>query len=235
MHSLLEDYLSEVAAHMKLMPAARRNAEINELRTHLETALAAYREQGQGEDDAARVTLRRFGPPDTLGRQIARTWWRGRFLGWRDSAVGMTFLAALLLLLPSFLLRVISPDRIISPGVILIPTVPLPFTAIWGVLVGVYVGGRLPQRSLAVTASVTMAAAVLAATLPVPISLVATLSVLRVQALNFLATGAFPPLSGFLVNVEVMAQSALYGLAFSALLLTPAAFASRVWAKRRPA
>lgn len=225
MHRLLEQYLDRVASCLWALPAKRREEEMRELRQHLAALAAADPATGDTADNAAQAALRRFGPPEALGRQMARAWWRGRLLGWRDSAVGTALLAGMLLCLPGFLVRVFDADRNVSPGVTLIHTMPLLLTAVWWVLVGVYVGWKLPQRTFAVTASVTMVAAVLSATLPV----------LRVQTLNFLTTGVFPPLAGCLVNAEFMAQSVLYGLAASALLLAPAAFAGRAWAKRRPA
>jgi len=43
MHSLLESYLAEVAAHLSALPAKQRNEELREMRAHLESVFAAYR------------------------------------------------------------------------------------------------------------------------------------------------------------------------------------------------
>ena len=93
MHALLEDYLSEVAAHLGPMPAKQRRDELREMRAHLEAAAAGRREWGQSEDTAVRNALVQFGTPDALGQSAVAAWQRGVRRDWRDlaSAAACTF------------------------------------------------------------------------------------------------------------------------------------------------
>jgi hypothetical protein len=77
MHSLLESYLSEVAAHLSALPIKRRNEELREMRAHLENALIVSRERGQTEDEAAQSVVAQFGPPTELGENVVWAWQRG--------------------------------------------------------------------------------------------------------------------------------------------------------------
>lgn len=107
MHSLLENYLVEVAVQLAPLPSARRNDELQELREHLLNAAATNREQGLSENEAARRTLEQFGSPEELGKRIAATWRRGEALKRRSlwgmivftvvSSVALTMLENLLI------------------------------------------------------------------------------------------------------------------------------------------
>ena len=77
MHSLLEDYLSEVAAHLSALPAKQRNEELREMRAHLENAVVVNLGQGQSEEDAVRNALVQFGTAEDLGSDLVRAWRRG--------------------------------------------------------------------------------------------------------------------------------------------------------------
>jgi len=77
MHSLLEDYLSEVAAHLSALPVKRRNEELREMRAHLENAVIVSRELGQSEEDAAQGVVAQFGTPKDLGENLVWAWQRG--------------------------------------------------------------------------------------------------------------------------------------------------------------
>ena len=77
MHSQLEDYLSEVAAHLSVLPAKQRNEELHEMRAHLENAVIVSRKLGQPEEDAVRNALVQFGTPDTLSQSAVAAWRRG--------------------------------------------------------------------------------------------------------------------------------------------------------------
>ena len=78
MHSLLETYLSEVAAHLRGLPVAGRNEELREMRAHLLSAVEAYQELGETEGEAMESTLRQFGPPSEVGSGLVKAWRRGR-------------------------------------------------------------------------------------------------------------------------------------------------------------
>ena len=93
MHSQLEAYLEQVAAHLGPMPVKQRSEELREMRAHLEAAAAAHRELGQSEEDAVRNALVQFGTPDALGQSAVAAWRRGVRRDWRDlaSAAACTF------------------------------------------------------------------------------------------------------------------------------------------------
>jgi len=84
MHSLLENYLSEVATHLSPLPPKRRNEEVREMRSHLENAVIVNRELGQSEDEAAQNAAEQFGMPEDLGQNVVWAWRRGEVLSRRS-------------------------------------------------------------------------------------------------------------------------------------------------------
>ena len=84
MHSLLETYLSEVAAHLSALPPKRRAEEMREMRTHLENAVIVNREMGQSVDEAARTAVTQFGTAQELGENVVWAWRRGQSLNRRS-------------------------------------------------------------------------------------------------------------------------------------------------------
>jgi hypothetical protein len=84
MHRLLEHHLSEVAAHLSAMPAARRNEELREMRAHLENAVAVNRDRGLSEGQAVSAALEQFGAPAAVGHETLVAWRRGEALRRRD-------------------------------------------------------------------------------------------------------------------------------------------------------
>ncbi len=93
MHSLLEDYLSEVAAHLGALPIKQRNEELREMRAHLENAVIVSRELGQSEEEAAQNAVAQFGTPQDLGENVVWAWRREEKLNKRSfwGATGCTF------------------------------------------------------------------------------------------------------------------------------------------------
>lgn len=83
MHSLLEEYLSEVAAHLSALPPSRRNEELREMRAHLLSASEAYQELGDTEQEAVGAILRQFGPPAEVAAGLTHAWCRGQG-AWQD-------------------------------------------------------------------------------------------------------------------------------------------------------
>ena len=67
MHSLLEDYLSAVAAHLSALPSKQRAEELREMRMHLENAVIVSQELGQSEEEAAQNAVAQFGTPRLSG------------------------------------------------------------------------------------------------------------------------------------------------------------------------
>lgn len=106
MHSLLEDYLAKVAAHLSAMPAKRCAEELREMRTHLENAVIVNREMGQTEDEAAQNAVAQFGTPQDLGENVVWAWRRGVIVG-RRSFWGAAALALALTFLPNLPIRVV--------------------------------------------------------------------------------------------------------------------------------
>ena len=84
MHSLLENYLSEVTAHLSPLPVKRRAEELREMRTHLENAVIVNRELGQPEGEAVQAAVAQFGTPADLGENVVWVWRRERTLNGRD-------------------------------------------------------------------------------------------------------------------------------------------------------
>jgi len=125
MHSLLENYLTEVAAHLSALPPSRRNEELREVQAHLESAVAAMQESGAGEAEAVGATLEQFGQAKAVARGFVAAWRRGEnkrkgivmkeriFFG---TSLAMVILAAAWLL---FVATMIS-QALFPPGQILI-------------------------------------------------------------------------------------------------------------------
>lgn len=77
MHSLLENYLSEVEAQLVALPVKQRGEELREMRAHLENASVVNRERGQSEEEAVQSTVAQFGTPKDLGENVIWVWRRG--------------------------------------------------------------------------------------------------------------------------------------------------------------
>lgn len=84
MYTLLEAYLSEVAAHLGPLPPKRRAEELREMRAHLVSVFAASREQGRDEAEAAQNAAEQFGPPEAVARATGAAWRRGVLLDARS-------------------------------------------------------------------------------------------------------------------------------------------------------
>ena len=102
MHTLLEAYLDQVAAHLSALPAKRRKEELREMRQHLQNAVTVNRELGQSEEDAAANAVLQFGTPEDLGSSLVWAWRREEklnkrsFWGAATCTFVLLFLAALL-------------------------------------------------------------------------------------------------------------------------------------------
>ena len=117
MHSLLEAYLDQVAAHLSTLPAKRRHEELREMRQHLLNAVTVDKELGQSEEDAAANAVMQFGTPEDLGHNLVWAWRRGvardRHSLWGAAVCTPIMLVLMPLLLLSF---VITPlEHTISP------------------------------------------------------------------------------------------------------------------------
>lgn len=77
MHSLLENYLEQVAAHLSALPAKQRSEELREMRAHLENAVIVSRELRHSEEEVAQNIIAQFGTPKDLGENVVWAWRRG--------------------------------------------------------------------------------------------------------------------------------------------------------------
>ena len=84
MHSLLENYLSEVATHLEPLPVKRRTEELREMQAHLENAVIVNRELGQTEEESAHNVAVQFGTPQELRQSTVTAWRRGVVLDRRS-------------------------------------------------------------------------------------------------------------------------------------------------------
>ena len=84
MHSQLEAYLDQVAAHLSALPVKRRNEELREMRQHLLNAVTVNQELGQSEEDAAANAVVQFGTAEDLSDNLVWAWRRERKLAGRD-------------------------------------------------------------------------------------------------------------------------------------------------------
>jgi len=76
MHKQLENYLNEVVKGLGSLPTARREEELNEIRQHLLSAVAASKEAGRTEDEAVQIAVEQFGTPQAVSKQIVSAWRR---------------------------------------------------------------------------------------------------------------------------------------------------------------
>jgi hypothetical protein len=97
MHTLLEAYLDQVAAHLSALPVKHRNEELREMRQHLLNAVTVNQEMGQSEEDAAANAIMQFGTSQELGGSVMRAWRRGKRQNWK-SFFGAALVSFLLLL-----------------------------------------------------------------------------------------------------------------------------------------
>jgi hypothetical protein len=78
MQSPLEEYLNQIAGHLRLLPSGRREEELREIRQHLEALVQAYQELGSSESDAITAALTQFGSSRENARGLEWAWQRER-------------------------------------------------------------------------------------------------------------------------------------------------------------
>jgi hypothetical protein len=71
MNEELERYLSEIASQLNVDPVEEREI-LDELRSHLEEAIAEMPEEGLGRQERVTVILQRFGEAREVGRLLGR-------------------------------------------------------------------------------------------------------------------------------------------------------------------
>jgi hypothetical protein len=75
----LENYIQSLESGLKRLSPAEREAQLREVRGHLEILIASHIAQGQTPDEAARLAIRQFGAPERLGSELNRVAIRQRF------------------------------------------------------------------------------------------------------------------------------------------------------------
>ncbi len=113
MHSLLEAYLDQVAAHLSALPVKRRTEELREICQHLLNAVTVNRELGQSEEDAATNAVTQFGTPEDLGENLVWAWRRERKLN-RKSLLGAALTTPSVLCLTFFLMNQTWFDKLLD-------------------------------------------------------------------------------------------------------------------------
>jgi hypothetical protein len=152
MHSLLETYLSELAAHLSALPTKPRVEELREIRAHLENAVAGYQAQGRTEEASARAALAQFGTPQAVGSETILAWRRGErlyrrsFWGAAACTLAVRFLMPFLLApLETVYLHPTSPGHFVGPSV----WVLCGFNIAGPILAGAVSGLFFPKRAVA--------------------------------------------------------------------------------------
>lgn len=72
MHSPLEQYIETVETRLRALPPEQRNNEVEEIRQHLESMVAAHVELGYGEQEAVELSLTQFGKAERVGKDLNR-------------------------------------------------------------------------------------------------------------------------------------------------------------------
>ena len=152
MHSLLESYLSEVAAHLGPMPVKQRSEELREMRTHLENAAIVSCELGQTEEEAAQSIIAQFGPAQDLSENVVWAWRRGvtrEKSGFWSAAACASTLVTLPALIPEFLTGSFGPHAPM-PLVVFDLGIATPFAI--PVVAAAILGNRYPKQAVSGTA-----------------------------------------------------------------------------------
>lgn len=75
----LESYIHSLESGLKRLSPAEREAQLLEVRGHLEALVASHIAQGKSPDEAARLAIRQFGAPEVLGRDLNQVALQKRF------------------------------------------------------------------------------------------------------------------------------------------------------------
>lgn len=71
-NSQLDHYLATIEGRLKRLPLARRQAEMQEIRQHLEALAAGHRISGLSEDEAVAAAIRQFGHAEQVGQELGQ-------------------------------------------------------------------------------------------------------------------------------------------------------------------
>lgn len=87
MNNRLNEYLDDLESRLRFLPEADRQQEINEIRPHLQSLIAAHQSEGQNEDAAAQAALHQFGTARAIGSRIGRVERRKRLAQTAETVV----------------------------------------------------------------------------------------------------------------------------------------------------
>lgn len=90
MSKKLDEYLGNVAHQLRALPAKVREAEVREMRLHLEQLRDDFVAQGQNPEMAAQAALSQFGDARAVGVKV-RDVWEGQDFGWRRVLAAFLF------------------------------------------------------------------------------------------------------------------------------------------------
>jgi uncharacterized membrane protein len=77
MHNQLETYLEQLAHGLQSLPPEQREAELSEMRHHLESLATQLIENGESPQEAMRSAIHQFGQPSANGKDLRWAWRRG--------------------------------------------------------------------------------------------------------------------------------------------------------------
>lgn len=166
MHTLLEVYLEQVAAHLSALPPKRRNEELREMRQHLLNAVTVNRELGQSEEDAAVNAVMQFGTPEDLGDNLVWAWRRERTLNQKSlissALISLLGLCLIIFVAPSGAAYVLDPLVIhhhwsaLEIHAFLLLTYDLPLYSLLGAATGFFFPKRAAQGTSLITTAWTV-------------------------------------------------------------------------------
>jgi hypothetical protein len=81
----VNEYLAQLSARLKALPADRREEELREIRQHLDALVAGHVHRGKTEAEAVQAAIRQFGHAERIGAELGdacaragetRSWWK---------------------------------------------------------------------------------------------------------------------------------------------------------------
>lgn len=98
----LEDYLAEIEVQLATLPAERREAQLREIRLHLQLMVEDYIAIGDSPEEAVAAALRQFGSSSKLGRELKGVQRQDKLRRWRPLLAGLAWYGANIALYGSF-------------------------------------------------------------------------------------------------------------------------------------
>jgi hypothetical protein len=151
-------YLDVVSRSLRAVPEEPKREFVREMRTHIETLVDQYQDEGRDEQTAVADALRMIGDPASVGRTWAAAWLRANEPGtfWAAFAIGIVSLLAIQgvnsLMQPLVAPLIMEANKAHS-GIARVLFGPLGVWAVWGlsapILAGAACGWFKPKRASA--------------------------------------------------------------------------------------